>query len=269
MATPVVITGLSGSTASLQEILGATGVNRGFRIPALSVDGVAVGTRDDSFGDLGAGTRQKEVAVVPGHLYEVDIDDPETRKRLSRRHSVYGSTQANWIEVPEAAGDTGTLSHLTSVHVRSLLTESSTGTGQSFISRGTPLQEQEILFDGSGAQLHLTAGAAVVVDLTNAATRRALRLHSSEWCVARAADGLVTVRGLMTTKSLPTSTGGYGLSSGRGFRIPVWESFNPSTTTSNLGYVNSTVNLQVDLTNANVRRALRRNTGRWIVVSVP
>lgn len=393
MATSVFITGLSGSQASAQEILGATGVNRGFRVPALSVDGVAVGTRDDSFGDLGGTAPQKDVAVVPGHIYEVDIDNPETRKRLSRRHGIFGATNASWIEVPSAAvgasatatltsdntnpvaGDTVTindvtyrfettmaqandvqiganadatlvslgkavnqngvvgtdyftgtvaptdvsagtenatshtivftaktpgtggnayastetsahlsfggatfsggtvnsdtnLTQLTTVTLRSLLTESATGTSQSFISRGTPIQNDEILFVGTSTEEDILTGA-VTVDLTNPAVRRALKLHAGVWVPASASSSLVTIRGLMTTKSAPTSTGGYGLSSGRGFRIPVWENFNPSTTTSNLGYVNSTANLQVDLSNANVRRALRRNAGRWIVVTAP
>lgn len=392
MATNVYITGLSGSQASAQEILGSTGVNRGFRIPALAVDGVAVGTRDDPFGDLGTGTRQKEVAVVPGHIYTVDVDDPETRKRLSRRHGNVSYQKANWIEVPAAAnpvsatatltsdntnpvaGDTVTINNvtyrfettlalandvhiganadatlvslgkavnqngvvgtdyftgtvaptnvtanaenatnhsitfvaspgtagnafpstetsahlsfgaatfqggaadgsastslLTSVTLRSLLTESGNATAQSFVSRGTPVQNQGILYVGTDTEEDILA-AAVTVDLTNPAVRRALRLHAGAWSVANSTNGLVTIRGLMTTKSLPTSTGGYGLSSGRGFRIPVWESFNPSATSSNLGYVNSTANLQVDLTNANVRRALRRNVGRWVVVTAP
>lgn len=273
MATSVFITGLSGSVASTQEVLGATAVNRGLRVPALKVNGVAVGTRNDSFGDLGGTSPQKDVAVVPGVIYEVDIDNPETRKRLDRRHGLQGY-RADWVGVPAAAGldltnSTNVTNVLTGFVVRSLLTESSTATGQSFISRGTPVQNQGILFVGTDTEEDVLAGA-VTLDLTKPAVRRALRLHSNVWCPARTADGLVTIRGLMTTKSAPISgAGGYGLSAGRGFRIPVWENFNPSTTTSNLGYVNSTANLQVDLTNANVRRALRRNLGRWIVVTTP
>lgn len=403
MATTVYITGLVGSQASAQEILGATGVNRGYRIPALSLDGVAVGTRDDTFaGDTGP-ARQKELAVVPGHIYGVDIDDPETRKRLSRDHGVIGATRSWWIEVPDAAvgaqatatltsdgtnvtaGDTVTinnvtyrfestlalandvhigasadaslqnlvkavnqsgvsgtdyfagtvaptgvtadaenstthtvrfvattpgtagnafpstetsahlsfgsttftgglasggsdLSLLTAVPVRSLLTEASAAYNQSFISRGFPVQQQEILYPdqvggsgglGTSTSLSVNPGNAPVVDLTNPAERRALRLHPGRWCVGALDSSLVHVRGLMTTKSAPTSTGGYGLSSGRGFRIPVWENFLPSSSSSNLGYVNSTTSLQVDLSDKNVRRALRRNIGRWIVVSAP
>jgi hypothetical protein len=274
MATSAWITGLSGSVASTQEVLGATAVNRGFRIPALKVNGVAVGTQDDPFGDLVPGTRQKEVAVVPGVIYEVDIDNPETRKRLSKRHGLYGAIRGPWVEVPSASGVDLTVSAnvttaLTNFVVRSLLTEGTGAVSQSFISRGTPIQNQDILFVGTDTEEDIQAGA-VTLDLTKASERRALRLHAGAWVPARAADGLVTIRGLMTTKSAPASaTGGYGLSSGRGFRIPTWENFNPSTTTSNLGYVSSTTSVQVDLTNANVRRALRRNIGRWIVVTAP
>lgn len=394
MATSVFITGLGGSVGQTQEILGATGVNRGNRVPVLSIDGVAVSTRDDTFaGDTGP-ARQKEASVVAGHIYEVDIDDPETRKRLSRQHGNFGVRRQWWIEVPGAAsgiqatatltsdgtnvsaGETvtvndvtyrfestlalandvhigadadGTLQNLvkavnqsgvsgtdyfagtvaptgvtadaensvshtvrfvattagtagnafpstetsahlsfggttfsgglasggsdltllTEVPVRSLLTESTGAVSQSFISRGVPLQEQGILYVGTDTELNIAAGAATVVDLTNSAQRRALRLHPDRWCVGALDSSLVHVRGLMTTKSAPTSTGGYGLSSGRGFRIPVWENFLPSAASSNLGYVNSTTSLQVDLNDKNVRRALRRNIGRWIVVSAP
>lgn len=272
MATSVFITGLQGNSAAGQEVLGSTGVNRGVRVPALKVNGVAVGTQDDNVYGTG-GTRQKEVAVVPGTIVEVDIDNPETRKRLDRRHGIHGY-RADWVEVPAAAGQDLTVAAnrtavLQGFVVRSLLTESSGAVSQSFISRGTPIQNQAILFQGTDTEEDIQAGA-VTLDLTLPAVRRALRLHANVWVPARAADGLVTIRGLMTTKSAPTGgSGGYGLSAGRGFRIPVWENFNPSTTTSNLGYVNSTTSLQVDLTNANVRRALRRNLGRWVVVTTP
>lgn len=274
MATSAWITGLSGSTAAGAEVLGSTGVNRGFRIPALKVDGVAVTTRNDSFGNLTSGTRQKEVAVVPGHIYEIDIDDPETRKRLSKRHGMYGAIRSPWVEVPAASGQDLTVGGavntlLSAFVVRSLLTESSGGVSQSFISRGTPIQEQGLLFTGTDTEQDIKA-AAITLDLTKASERAALRNHSGAWCPASSGNGLVTVRGLMTTKSAPApATGGYGLSSGRGFRIPTWEQFNPTATTSNLGYVSSTTSIQVDLTNANVRRALRRNIGRWIVVTSP
>lgn len=273
MATSVFITGLSGSTASVQEILGATAVNRGFRVPALKVDGVAVGTRDDTFGNLGGTPGQKDVAVVPGHIYEVDIDNPETRKRLGKRHGIYGAVRGPFVEVPAAAGQDLTnpanvTSVLTTFVVRSLLTESSGDVSQSFISRGTPIQNQDILFAGTDTEEDILAGA-ITLDLTKPSERRALRLHSGAWCPARAADGLVTIRGLMTTKSAPSASGGYGLSSSRGFRIAHFEDFTDGGENSNLGYVNSTVNLQVNLTDPNVRRALRRNNGRWIVVTAP
>src|SRR6476646_4962894 len=260
MATSVFITGLQGNTASTQEILGATGVNRGLRVPALKVNGVAVGTRNDPFGGLDPTvTRQQEVAVVPGAIYEVDIDNPETRKRLGRRHGQRGF-RADWVEVPLAAGQDLTVSGnrtavLTGFVVRSLLTESATGVSQSFISRGTPIQNQGILFTGTDTEANIQTGA-VTLDLTQPSIRKALRMHAHVWSPASTGNGLVTIRGLMTTKSAPIAgAGGYGLSSGRGFRIPTWENFNPTATTSNLGYVNSTANLQVDLTDYNVRRA--------------
>lgn len=275
MATSAWITGLSGSVGSTQQILGATGVNRGFRVPALKANGVAVSTRNDPFGDLDPTvTRQQEVAVVPGVIYEVDVDNPEVRKRLSKRHGAYGAIKGPWVEVPSASGvdltnPANVTTALTTFVVRSLLTESSGGVSQSFISRGTPVENQDILFSGTGTQVDIQTGVATL-DLTKASVRRALRLHSGAWSAAASGSSLVTVRGLMTTKSAPTSAvGGYGLSSGRGFRIPTWENFNPTTTTSNLGYVSSTTSIQVDLADANVRRALRRNLGRWIVVTAP
>lgn len=203
-------------------------------------------------GGVDAGTTERgETLIVPGLLYQVDLDNNSVRKKLAREPQL-------WTELPSGS--------LTRFSIRSLLIPSSGDVTQSFVSRGFRVQTTGSLPGAAGtsttSQDLSTLQGAIEVDLTNAGVRRALRQNFGKWTPAAppaVGSTLITIRGLVTSGSAP----GGGISGGRGFRIAKYGQTSASTN------VTSTTNVQVDLADWNVRRTLRRNIGRWVVVSAP
>lgn len=109
----------------------------------------------------------------------------------------------------------------------------------------------------------LSGTGPLTVDLTDPYVRRSVREHIGRWVVADSSDTLVTIRGLLTTSSVP----GGGLS-GRGFRIAKYGAVGGAGSSA-VADVTPTTSVQVDVSDWNVRRTLRRNVGRWVVVSAP
>lgn len=228
----------SGPASALVNVANAPGNNGTGVVAAFGATNLT--------GGVNAGTA--EVQVQPGKLTTVDIDRDDVRKRLSRNFD-------RWIVSPN-----GSLQFT----VRSLLTPSSTDVGQSAVARGFRLPGQGLSFQGTDTSQNLSTAAAIDVDLTNPNVRRALRSHIGRWCEANSTNTLVTIRGLRTSNA----AAGGGLSS-RGFRINKYGQSGGGAGQSTVATVTPTANVQVDLADHNVRRALRRNVGRWVVVSSP
>lgn len=253
----------STPASALVDVRLATGQNGTGNLSTLVATSLAGGSGVSSrfTGAVISGV-ENETVLTPGVIYEVDVDDPQSRKILARYYQ-------RWFEVP--GGD------ITKVPVRTLLlsqdkTQSYNPTGsQSFISRGTPVQLAEILGEADPAETDIVFGGAQLLDLTQPEVRRAIRQHRDMVVsAAGSTQTLITIRGLVTTKSTPSAGfPGAGLSAGRGFRINKYGAISQANGANNVAYVNSTSSVQVDLSDFNVRRALRRNIGKWIVVSAP
>lgn len=253
----------SAATSTATQVLNAIRASA----PANALVGVALAAGNDGTGvvtALGAtnlaggtnpsATERGETLILANTLYQVDVDLDEVRKRLARNRT-------RWVEVPTGS--------LTNVPIRSLLTPSAADVGQSFISRGMRIPLTLPGSTGTQTSVNLTtASGSIEVDTTKPNVRKALRQHQGKWTVAAPtalSSSLITIRGLVTTSSAP----GGGVTAGRGFRINKWGQAGGGAGQSNVANITSTTNTQVDLADFNVRRALRRNIGRWIVVSAP
>lgn len=188
--------------------------------------------------NLAGGASGTNTMLNAGALVTVDIDNPAVRKILARN-------RGRWIVSPS-----GTFN----VAIRSI--EGSEGASSqsgssSLVSRGFRIK------NSSNTQTNVLAdGAAVTVNVADSATRKTLAQHYDKWVEANTGNKLTTIRGLVTSQA----AAGGGLSA-RGFRIK-----NQAGTQAD---VDGDTSVQVDLADPYARRILRRNVGRYIVVSSP
>lgn len=207
--------------------------------PASALVAVALAPGNDGTGvvaaqgatNLTGGGAGANRLVSPLTNVTVDVDVAETRKRLGRYHDQF-------ISVP----DGGNLVYIRSIEA------SPVDSSASGISRGFRIK------NAAGAQARVVPGAAAVqVDVGDPMVRKALKQHNGRWIEANNTNSLTTIRGL-------TVSGASG-SLARGFRI--------KNQAGNQVTVGPTANVQVNVSDAYVRRILRRNRGRYVVVSSP
>lgn len=237
-----VATGAGGAATSTATQVAAAVTGSG---PASALVTVANATGNDGSGvvtalaktNLSGGASGTNTMLNAGALVTVDIDNPAVRKVLARN-------RGRWIVSPSGSFN---------VAIRSVEgSEGATQTGQaSLVSRGFRIK------NSSNAQANvLPDGAAVTVNVADSSVRRTLAQHYDKWVEANASDKLTTIRGLVTSQA----AAGGGLSA-RGFRIK-----NQAGTQAD---VDGDTSVQVNLADPYVRRVLRRNVGRYIVVSSP
>jgi hypothetical protein len=161
----------------------------------------------------------------------LDVDDPAIRKILGRYSN-------EWIE---------TLTSTNLVYIRSLGASKVTN-ANSAVDRGFRIKNS-----GGTYSAVIPDGAAVRVDLNDPLVRKTLKQHYSQWIVGNNSNKLVTISGLVTSEAT-----GYKIT--RGFRIKEYTTGLPVAVTPE-------IDVQVDLSDAYVRRILRRNIGRYVVVA--
>lgn len=168
----------------------------------------------------------------------VDVDDPAVRKVL-REHA------GRWIEDLQGDG-TAVLRGLRS-------SEAAAGPSQ---SRGF-----RILPDGGGTEVRVNQGAATTVDLTDGPTRRRLRHMWKDYVPAAAGSALITIRGLDRSEAHTQSGAATSGLVSRGMTIR-----DAAGTAQKLS---NAANIQVDLGDSYIRRILRRNRDKFVVISAP
>lgn len=183
-----------------------------------------------AYTNLAGGAASSGVKVNVGANATVDVDDPAVRRSLR-------NNRQNFIEVLGGA--------ILPV-IRGLdVSEAAAGPSQ---SRGFRVK------NSAGTLTRVNQGAATTVDITDGNTRRNLRRNHSRFVAASAGSNLITIRGLDRSEA----TGGLA---SRGFRV--------TNQAGNQASVGPNANVQVNLDDPAVRKALRRNKSRFVVVSSP
>jgi hypothetical protein len=185
-----------------------------------------------------------------------------------------GGSQARGFRIKSSGGAQATVSHGANVQVdiedadvrRTLRKnagrwiEKVSGGANSVVIRGLQSSEASgrgfrIRPSGGGTDVRVAAGAAQTVDLSDGGTRRDLINYWKDYVPGAAGSSLITIRGLSNSEVAS------GSSVSRGLSVR-----NQAGVTVNVG---PNANVQVDLADASVRRLLRRNRDRFVVVSAP
>lgn len=226
--------GAGAATSTASQVLAAVQASG----PASALVAVQLAPGNDGSGvvaamgptNLSGGGATGNVMINNLTNIEVDVDLASVRKTLSRFNDEF-------VTVPSGTN---------LLYIRSI---DASNDANSNISRGFRIK------NSAGVPTRVVAGgAAVQVNLDDPSVRQALREHHGRWIEANNTNSLVTIRGLGTS-------GASGYSIARGFRI--------KNQAGNQQVVNGVTNVQVNVADAYVRRILRRNVNRYVVVSSP
>lgn len=186
----------------------------------------------------GGSATETNMSVATDSDITVDVDNPQVRVALR-------NNAGKWIEHLQG-GDQLVVRGLRS-------SEAAAGPSQSRGFRARPA--------AGGTDVRVNQGGAQTLDLSHGGTRRVLRQMWKDHVPAASGSNLITIRGLDRSEAY-TQTGAQtsGLVS-RGLTIR-----NQAGTPSRLSPM---ANIQVNLDDAYVRRILRRNRDKFVVVSAP